>query len=127
LCYAAAMIWTKTSFFQSAFCLLSLASKLAAADLSEAVSWLGGTVTVDRTSQAAQRQPRYSWVTDGDLARLTRFQESASRPFLHSCHGQQAGTSEGVAGCGYPWAWDLPSSLPTKGWFISKAGQCWNV
>ena len=47
---------------------------LQAADLGEAGSWLakqGGTISVDRASQAASVSLRYSWITDGDLARLT--------------------------------------------------------
>src|SRR5512138_3612177 len=67
------MSLNQTSLSPSVLCLLLLASSLAAADLSGVASWLqeqGGTVTIDRASQAASISLRQSWVTDGDLARL---------------------------------------------------------
>ena len=75
------MIWTQTTVCLSILCLVCSVSTLSAADLKEARSWLleqGGTIAIDSTSQAACVSLRYSWITDGDLARLITIRSVSS-------------------------------------------------
>ncbi len=102
MCYAAAMSLNQKRLSQGAL-LLVLASNLAAADLSEATSWLktqGGAISIDRTSQTASISLRHSWVTDGDLARLASI-PTIRRLDLSYTHVTDNGLEhlKGLAGC----------------------------